>query len=222
MKTCAAAFFAKMNRFAYAATSMIRLKKKHIIWLGVLLAAWYITRPKTVEWEEEVPLNTGETIWVTRTVTYSLKGDAGNPLDIGYRPDRVEKLQFRWGGKSYFYEASAAIMLLAISPKQQPVLVAPAADRSWDWNHDYLCVRPHYVQFVPPKRGGEWQWLTEIEPWLYGMKHNLMRQRRKLEEMGHRYTAQQRDEEDLILSIQTPSRAFIDNNHISHDCKRKF
>ena len=35
---------------------------------------------KTVQWEEEVPLNTGETIWVQRTVKYTYRGGAGNPL----------------------------------------------------------------------------------------------------------------------------------------------
>jgi hypothetical protein len=60
---------------------------------------------------------------------------------------------------------------LAISPGQSPVLVAPASNKGWDWNHDYSCASPHY-QFVPDETGTKWTWLTEIQPWLFGMPHN--------------------------------------------------
>lgn len=199
---------------------MIRLKKTHLIWLVVILAVWYAARPKTVQWEEEVPLNTGETIWVTRTVTYSLKGDAGNPFDIKYRPDWTEKLEFKWGGKKYVYEGDAELMLLAISPQKQPVLVGPAADKGWDWNHDYYCATPHYVQFVPNANGRDWTWPPKIEPWLYGMQSNLMSQRRKPDDMKRRYTSQQRNEEDAAMAIQGPFYAKIDPTFIGRDCKK--
>ena len=134
---------------------------------------------KTVQWEEEVPLNTGETIWVKRSVVYSLQGEGGNPMNIGYRQDYAETLTFDWGGKRYVYKGNADLMVLAISPQKQPVLVAPAANKRWDWNHNYYCTTPHYVQFVPDMNGREWTWPPEIEPWLYGVPRNLMGQRRK-------------------------------------------
>jgi hypothetical protein len=199
---------------------MKRIKKTHFIWLAVILAAWYTTRAKTVQWEEEVPLNTGETIWVTRTVTYSLKGDAGNPFDISYKPDWPEKLEFKWGDKEYVYKGAAALMLLAISPQNQPVLVAPAADKSWDWDHEYRCTVPHYVQFVPDGNGDKWTWPPQIEPWLYGFSANLMRQRRKQEEMQSRYTSQKRNEEDAIMYLQDPISAKIDPTFTDKDCKK--
>ena len=176
---------------------------------------------KTVHWEEEVPLNTGETIWVKRTVEYSLKGAGGNPFDIGYRQDKTETLTFQWGGKNYVYKGDAALMLLAISPQRQPVLVAPAADKGWDLNHHYYCTTPHYVQFVPDATGREWTWPPKIEPWLYGIPHNLMRQRSKPGEMKMRYTAEQRNAQDEIGSQQGPSRAKIDPNHVEDGCIRK-
>ena len=200
---------------------MNRLKRVSKILVAVTVAVQLTGCSKTVQWDEEVPLNTGETIWVKRTVVYSLKGAGGNPFDIGYGQDKTETLSFNWGSKKYVYEGDAALMLLAISPQKQPVLVAPAADRGWDWNHNYYCATPHYVQFVPDMSGREWPWLLEIEPWIYGMSHNLMRQRRKPEKMQTRYTAQQRDEEDRILSIQTPSRVIIDSKHISKNCKKR-
>lgn len=200
---------------------MSRFKKPLRMLLALVAATQLAACSKTVQWEEEVPLNTGETIWVKRTVVYSLKGAGGNPFDIGYGQDKTETLSFEWSGKKYVYEGEAALMLLAISPQKQPVLVAPAADRGWDWNHNYYCATPHYVQFVPDASGRVWPWLPEIEAWVYGMSHNLMRQRRKPEEMKTRYTAQQRDEEDRILSIQTPSRVTIDAKHISKNCKKR-
>ena len=39
---------------------------------------------KTVQWEEEVPLNTGEVIWVKRTDTFTRRSEPGNPLQMGW------------------------------------------------------------------------------------------------------------------------------------------
>ncbi len=188
--------------------------------VSILAALQLSACSKTVTWEEEVPLNTGETIWVNRTITYSLKGSGGNPFDMGYHPNKTETLEFRWGGNYYSYEGYADLILLAISPQKKPVLVAPAANYTWDWNNDYRCATPHYVQFVPNENGRKWTWPPEIEPWLYNMPTNLMGQRRKAEEMRHRYTAQQRNEEDATSLIQTPSRAKIDPTFIDRDCKK--
>jgi hypothetical protein len=189
--------------------------------LWCVLALHLAACSRTVEWQEEVPLNTGETIWVKRKVVYSLQGASGNPLDIGYRPNKTETLSFRWEGKDYFYKGDAALMLLAISPARQPTLVAPASDRSWDWRHDYYCASPHYVQFSPDVGGHKWTWPPQIEPWLYGMRHNLMRKRRPHGEMLVRYSASQREEEDRTLSIQAPSRVVIDPALSESDCKKR-
>ena len=200
---------------------MSRFKKPLQMLLVVVAVAQLAACSKTVQWEEEVPLNTGETIWVKRSVVYSLKGAGGNPFDIGYGQNKTEKLSFQWGGRKYVYEGEAALMLLAISPQKQPVLVAPAADRSWDWNHNYYCTIPYYVQFVPDASGREWTWPPDVEPWLYGLSHNLMRQRRKPEEMKARYSAQQRNEEDAIMVIQGPSSGKIDPKFTDRDCKKR-
>lgn len=200
---------------------MFRPKKTHLIWLAVILAGWYSTRSKTVQWDEEVPLNTGETIWVTRTVTYNLKGAGGNPFDIDYYPDKTQNIRFTWNGKSYFYEGYADLILLAISPNRQPVLIAPAANYTWDWNNDYRCASPHYVQFVPDESGRKWNWPPEIEPWLYGLPTNLMGRLGRAKEMQARYTAQQRSKEDATVLMQTPSRAKIEPKFTDIDCKKE-
>lgn len=200
---------------------MTRLEKLPRLLLASIVALQLSACSKMVEWKEEVPLNTGETIWVTRSVAYSLKGGHGNPFDIAYRQDEIETLSFKLAGKQYVYEGDAALMLLAVSAQGQPVLVAPAADKGWDWNHDYYCAGPHYVQFLPDVSGRRWTWPPEIEPWLYGLPHNLMRTRRKPEEMKARYTSEQRNEEDAIGSMQGPSRARVDPNHITKNCKAR-
>lgn len=196
---------------------MAGLKFIALMGLAILLTGC----SKTVQWEEEVPLNTGETIWVKRSVVYSLQGESGNPLNIGYAPNKTEQLSFEWSGKKYAYAGDAALMLLAISPQKEPVLVAPAGDRNWDWNHKFFCTVPFYVQFVPNASNREWTWLPDVEPWLFGLSHNLMRQRRKPEEMKSRYSTQQRSDEDATMAIQSPTRAKIDSNHSVRDCKKR-
>lgn len=138
--------------------------------VSVLLSAC----SKTVQWEEEVPLNTGETIWVKRTVVYSSHGGAGNPLDMAYRPEKDQAIEFTWRGKSYHYKGEAWIMLLAISPRGQPVLVGPAENNSWEARYRYLCTIPFYVQLVPDEPGRNWTWPPQIEPWLYNLPTNLL------------------------------------------------
>lgn len=192
------------------------------ILLAILAVLSLIACSKTVQWEEEVPLNTGETIWVTRSVDYTLQGGAGNPFDIAYRPEWVEKLQFEWGGKKYVYEGDARVILLAISPQKLPVLVAPAEHKDWHWTHHYKCIVPFYVQLVPDAKGKNWTWPPAIEPWLFGLSHNLMRQRLPPEQMVKRVTVQIRDKEDEGGSIQLPSQARIDPNHKVTTCFKEF
>lgn len=194
------------------------LKKYLQILLAVVATLQLSACSKTVQWEEEVPLNTGETIWVKRTVNYTLQGGAGNPFDIAYRPEWVEKLAFEWSGKKYVYEGDARVILLAISPQKQPVLVARAADSSWQWKHDYKCTTPFYVQLVPDSAGKTWTWPPAIESWLFGLSHNLMRTRNPPSQMPDRVTAETRNTEDKMGSIQDPSKARIDQNHKVTDC----
>jgi len=108
-------------------TQMIKhiVKFSLIVLLGISLCAC----SKTVQWEEEVPLNNGETIWVKRTVVYVLKGGAGNPFDVDYRPKWDEKLEFTWNGNHYIYDGEARVFLLAISPQKQPMLIARPGDK---------------------------------------------------------------------------------------------
>jgi hypothetical protein len=172
-----------------------------------------------VKWEEEVPLNTGDTVWVTRKITYKITGAGGNPFDIGYRPDWTEEIAFQWKGKKYRYVGDADLMLLAVSPNdQRPVLVAKATSKDWHWQNHYRCTTPFYVQFVPSADGREWSWPPSIEPWLYNMPQNLMAKREDLGEMKARYTTMDRVAMDRTMAIQSPSSARIDPTYNPDQC----
>ncbi len=200
-----------------------RAARRVMVTLAVLAATQLTACSKTVVWEEEVPLNTGEVIWVKRTVEYSYQGGGGNPLDMAYRPDWPELTEFTWDGKKYAYKGNARILLLAIAPQKQPVLVARAADRSWGWVHGYLCTTPYYVQLMPDTIGKNWTWPPEIQQWLYGLPANLLLSRYTPEKMRERYSAKQRQTEDGLGSTQDPSQASIQLDHIGDigSCKSK-
>lgn len=177
---------------------------------------------KTVQWEEEVPLNTGETIWVKREVVYKLKGGGDNPLDLAYRPDWTEEISFEWKSKKYRYVGDAFVILLAISPQtHQPVLVAKASYKDWNWKHNYRCTAPFYVQFVPPADGKAWAWPPAIEPWLFNMPYNLMIHRDKMTKMQARYTTSDRVALDRTVAIQNQSNVRIDPTYESNQCSKQ-
>jgi hypothetical protein len=191
--------------------------------LGILLGAALLAGcSKTVHWEEEVPLNTGETIWVKREMVYRLKGAGGNPFDMDYRPDWTEQLSFEWKGQTYRYVGDADLMLLAISPAtKRPVLVAQAANNQWSRQNNYRCTTPFYVQFIPDEAGRDWSWPPSIEPWLYGLSHNLMAKREDFGKMKSRYTASDRRELDRSMAIQDPPSARIDPNFKFDRCFKR-
>jgi hypothetical protein len=178
---------------------------------------------KTVQWEEEVPLNTGDVIWVSRTVEYKLQGTGGNPLDLGYWPSWTEEIAFEWKDKKYKYMGDAGIMLLAISPTtNMPVLVARADLKNWDIKNNYRCATPFYVQLQPSASGSEWTWPPKIEPWLFNASYNLMHHRADDGRMKSRYTSQDRIDSDHITRHQSPSLARIDPTFtFKADCKGK-
>ncbi len=200
---------------------MQRLKQLLRLLLAMAAAAQLTACSKTIQWEEEVPLNTGETIWVKRTVVYSPQGGAGNPGDIAYRPEKDQAIDFTWNGKSYYYKGDARLILLAISPQEQPVLVARAEDNAWEARHQYPCTIPHYVQLVPDASGRAWSWPTKIEPWLYNLRTNLLLARHPPDEMRKRYTIQDRQAENYPGAVQSPSKQVIDPGFAGDLCKTK-
>ena len=198
------------------------LKKPLRIFLAVLAALQLTACSKTVQWEEEVPLNTGEVIWVKRTVKYTYQGGAGNPFDMAYRPEREGyALEFDWQGKHYWFDKHGGTMLLAISPQGQPVLVAEAEAGRWDAANGYKCTIPFYVQFVPDATGQGWVWPPKIEPWLYNLENNFLFAIPGPSDSKRRYTAEERKAANAPGLARSLSRQKINPAYTGDRCRPK-
>ena len=173
---------------------------------------------KNVQWEEEVLLNTGETIGVTKKVSYSIQGQPGNPADMGYLPDPVETISFKYGGQSYVYEGDASLLVLAISPQKLPVLLASAGSKGWDIRNNYKCVNPYYVMFVPDATGMQWTWPDKIKLWTYNLPTNLLNDRDHPSDVKKRYTITDKSKQEFFNDPRTIDTQKINSLKKSRNC----
>ena len=174
---------------------------------------------KTVQWEEEVLLNTGETIWVSKEVRYTIKGQPGNPADLGYLPDYIETLSFKYGGRSFTYQGDASLLVLAISPQKLPVLLAAASSGEWYRRNDYKCVNPYYVMFLPDSSGKQWTWPDRIDPWTYNLPTNLLVHRDHPSDTKKRYTMADKANQGFLRDPRTINIQKINPLYLSEICK---
>ena len=203
-------------------TQAIAKIKKHwfISSLVVLIGIYaFLTRDRSVSWEEEVLLNTGQTIWVKRTVVYSQQGGAGNPLDVMYRP-KSHQISFDWNGKNYIYKRGG-VMVLAIASTGKPALVGKADSGAWNFANEYKCTIPFYVQFIPDDSGTAWTWPASIEPFLYNLPTNLFGSFGNPDDMLPRYTVQQKSLQRYLADPQLVSSHKIDPAYTGDLCKPK-
>lgn len=91
--------------------------------------------------------------------------------------------------------------MLSISGDGTPSLVATAAQFDWHLKNRYYCVVPYYVQFRPDNTGNKWTWPSEIEPWLFGLRTNLMFGVPALAASGKKFTIADREFENASLLI---------------------
>jgi hypothetical protein len=175
---------------------------------------------RSVEWDEEVPLNTGETIWVHRRGSYTFGSTSGNPLEHGYQADRKTSIEFKYRGKNYSYVGDVTLQVLAITPQGVPNLIVSATDYMWQWKHDYRCVRPSYVQLMPGATGEAWTWPSRIEPWLYGMRTNLLigLPERSLRRLS--IPTADRDQRNALVFVAGNQYERIDPAYQDRNCKR--
>lgn len=191
----------------------------------MVLAVLLVACSKTVQWEEEVPLNTGEVIWVKRSMPWEYKGGFGNPFDMAMRPTGEQTIRFKYGGTDYAFTARVLIGWIAISPEKKPALVGIPGSYGWNYQFEsaYYCVVPYYVQFTPNPNGKNWTYPTEIELWLYRLPANVMVNIPKLTEAPERrYTAVDRDQRDRVYrSEATYARAIHPLYDGNGDCPKK-
>lgn len=177
---------------------------------------------RTMHWEEEVFLNTGETITVYKEVRYSIKGQPGNPADLGYLPDEVETTSFKYGGRSYTYIGNARVMVLAISPQKLPALFAHPHWNDWYRYNDFpICAKPYYVQLLPDSTGQQWTWPNRIEPWTYNLPANLMLNRDHPSDVKRRYTMADKSKQTYLQDPQTLSIQKINPLEKNQDCHKE-
>lgn len=173
---------------------------------------------KVISWQEEVALNTGDILVVQRQATYVRAGAPGNPLDIGWSLERGGEIQFTWKERRYVFKEHNVPLVLAISPRGTPVLVINAAAGSWDARHKLGCRTPHYVQFVPDASGANWTWPDKVEPWLHGMRANLLRDIPAPNNARALYGPQ--DVRQINERLRVPEyERLIDPNYTSDSCK---
>jgi hypothetical protein len=185
--------------------------------LAVLLSAC----TRNVAWDEEVPLNTGDVLVVHRTVQYEIRGAPGNPLDIGWGTKPGATLKFAWKGRQFAFASHDRPLLLAISPSGTPVLIADADAGRWDKEHGYACTTPHYVQFVPDPSGSRWTWPATMEPWLYGLPANLLRNYPTPGNVQARFAAPEVSYANASLGPPPRQERAVDSHYVSVNCQRK-
>ncbi len=145
----------------------------------ILMSALWLSGcgPEVLTWDEEVLLNTGETIIVHREATYTLSGSGDNPFKMSMHPRRWDMaIYFDYHGKRYRYAGDAVLFLLAISPQGNPNLIIYPEGFSWDTGNNFNpCAVPYYGQLTPDTTGEVWSFPENIDPWLYGLRGNLSR-----------------------------------------------
>ena len=144
---------------------MNRLKKPLQILLVVLAAAQLTACSKTVQWEEEVPLNTGETIWVKRTDTFVKEtGGGGRPLPLTWGLDK-RAYEFSWQGQKYAYQVATKVggpVLIHVFEDKKTIAIVDSA-----WPH---CVGYGEFRWID----GKWQLQANVNKSLVGQPRNLM------------------------------------------------
>ena len=133
------------------------------ILLTIFAALTLAACSRTVEWEEEVPLNTGETIWVKRTDTFERRSEPGNPLQSGWWPIS-RAVKFTWQGQVYSFQTDTTAIMM-IHEFDAPKALAVIA-----WARD--CRKRGYAEFR--WSNGNWQLQPNVNPALLGQPRNLM------------------------------------------------
>ena len=176
----------------------------------LLLALQLAACSKSIQWEEEVPLNTGETIWVKRTDSYVRGGDAGNPLKIVWWLEQ-RNYEFEWQGKRLSYlrrtrTISGPIGLYVVTPGKAISVVDSAA----------ACSKPGWVEYRWQQDA--WRLQDTFDPALVGLPRNLMAHFSADDgEIPQRVTSGFKRKEDTAQNRAAPLMQ-IESQHIASAC----
>lgn len=138
--------------------------KKPIIILTILFSLTQLTAcTKTIKWEEEVPLNTGEVIIVNRKDVFVQRREPGNPFKTGWWITK-RSYRFNWQEKDYSYttrDATGPIILYAY-PEENTVSII---DDGWPKCSGYA--EFHWTD-------GEWKIQKYVNREIIGRPVNIM------------------------------------------------
>ncbi|MHB1125173.1 MAG: hypothetical protein ACYC0T_20990 [Ramlibacter sp.] len=126
-----------------------------------LLALVLSACSRTVTWEEEVPLNTGERRWITRTDTYLRATEPGNPLKAAWSIEK-RAMTLLLHERRYTFEAETTDIFMVFDYGATVAVVA--------WSTE--CDTRGYAEYRWAKEG--WQLQKSLNPLLIGLPRNLM------------------------------------------------
>lgn len=116
---------------------------------------------RTVTWEEEVLLNTGETIWLLRTDTYSRSTEAGNPFKPAWSIER-RGISLHLHDRDYVFETGTTDIFMIFDRGSTLSVVA--------WSSE--CSPRGFAEHRWSEAG--WRLQRAVDPDLIGQRRNLM------------------------------------------------
>ena len=122
------------------------MHSRHYFALGIAFASLILLNSGIpIFWHEEIPLNTGESLWALRSGKRSFRSAQGNGLDFGLYEEAPKSLKFEYRGAQYKYSGDSEALLLSIDAQGRPFIVASPSfsvvgDRIID-----PCAQPFYV-----------------------------------------------------------------------------
>jgi hypothetical protein len=133
---------------------------------AVAVCFYLVSSKKQVNWEEEILLNTGEVLLVSRTDDYRRASEPGNPLRTSWWIVS-RRYEFTWAGKKIRYERTAkeslGAFMLYVNPDSREISIIDGAR---------ACARPGYAEFR--WNGEAWAIKRTISPNVIGLKRNLL------------------------------------------------
>ena len=165
---------------------------------------------KTVQWEEEVPLNTGETIWVKRLDTFVKGPEPGNPLKRTWGLEKRDYV-FAWQGQKYAYVVKTKTggpVLIHVLLADNTIAIV---DSAWPY-----CAGYGEFRWID----GYWQLQKNVSPTIIGQRRNLMGSFDAAGEIPARVdTAFKHQIDTSVNSSQKIMQ--IEEAHLATNCPRK-
>lgn len=192
----------------------------HSVMPAILLSLGLAGCSKTVQWEEEVLLNVGQTITIKRKTElhYDISQDR---LFNPYWQFKADQFDFEWRGVSYSYRsepddaslATVSPLVLAIDSADKPTFLG-YADSYWVHHKAQGCGAAPIVRLVA--QGHRWQSAPSDDPWILGLQINL-RSGTQPPEAGTKFTWSEKIRE---FDSWTPQARSLNQKFQVDSCKK--